>query len=124
MIKDEILPASVVMYPPESDQEALERVSQYAGICLAGLTDLVFADVDQLKRALAELNWKTGKTDVLADIGRKKILYLRPVNDSIRYEMWIEDTPRQCRVIIAQIDRVPKDLKDEKDRIEGILQDL
>lgn len=123
MIKDDLLPATVTTCAPESDAEAIERVSAYAPESLIGLTDTVYADVGQLKRALADIGWRSGKPEQVADGGRKKIVALRPTMDGIRYVLWIVETARLAKVEVVEIDKVPRDLKDMRDQIDSLVKD-
>lgn len=54
MIRDNVYPAARYRIPPESDELAAQRVSEYTGISMAGLTFHVYASIQQLCRALEE----------------------------------------------------------------------
>jgi len=71
MTRDDLMPIRTALAPPDSLDEAVERVSNCCGGTMLGLVGAMFLDADQLRTSLRECKIK-GDFEMLCDNGAVK----------------------------------------------------
>jgi len=75
MIRDNLFTLTINMAPPEDNDEAMQRVSEFGGDCLTNLVGTVYHDYDQLRRALDQCGWNAAdQPRLVLDSGRIRTL--------------------------------------------------
>ena len=76
MIRDNVHPLTALMAPPESQEDAVARVSELGSHSLMGLAGAVFRDSSQIRKALSECGYHA-KPKLVLDSGRIKTIELQ-----------------------------------------------
>ena len=124
MTKDDFLPNTAHMAPPDSNDEADQRVAKFIEANPCGLVGCVFLDVEQLRRALWSQGWAM-TPKVICDGGRVKT-YKAPIEnkDKSQYTLILNEVGLShcevinCRLVSAGEDVDPADLKAFNDAME------
>ncbi len=128
MIRDNLIPTARYTVPPESDDIAIERVSEFAGPYLNGLTFTHFASVEQLTRALEQgANFRVFEgPKVLGNGGAySKIVKLKAIGkDGTVSALFLWVMPRKITVLVVELEKVGKNIsnpswKEENDELLG-----
>lgn len=71
MTRDDYMPMTAFLSPPDSLEEAEQRIERLSETSLTGLIGAVFLGMDQLRKALWEFGWRM-KPTAICDGGRVK----------------------------------------------------
>lgn len=125
MITDNLMPLTCLYSPPENDQKAEERVGEYCGISLSGLTGMVFKSIDQLTRALsASIKFNMSECKTIVNGGDRAKCHILTVvgTDGTTYVLAIEETYIMSRIIAVQLKKAGSSVnKEAKVTFEDLL---
>lgn len=103
MVRDNLFIAST-RYPPETDQAAVERVSEFGALSLTNLVDMAFIDIRQLRVALSEAGYSCQDKILLGKSRIKTHKILAIGRDGTEYTMFLTEIgPRFLRVDNAEM---------------------
>lgn len=111
MTKDDYMPLTPLMAPPDTLGEAEQRCAKYGDPSLTGLIGCVFLDHDQFGKAMCEFGWVTHST-LICDGGRVKTYKVTCENPSgTSYLLVLNEVGMShCQVVNCKLSKAGRDI--------------
>lgn len=111
MTKDDFMPLTPLMAPPDTLEEAEQRCSKYGDPSLTGLIGCVFLDAGQFQKAMSEFGW-VSKPQLICDGGRVKTYKVACENPSgTAYLLILNEVGlSHCQVVNCKLTKAGRDI--------------